>query len=631
MGYNTLTVTFDTINDLVNYTGQQPNEQVNVLGYYAPGDEGGGTFYWDASSTQTQDLGTIFNGLGLTTGRWKRIFTESIYVRWFGISPTDFAQNTINFQKAVNVAADIYPLRLGEGTITMNGSISFTKSPRVYGAGSYKTTIKNVSTNPTDNTFSIYDASTSTPITWGWLEGFAIRGTGEIIDEDTQVGNGNGICCQNCGRISFTDIISISNGKSGFCYYNSWTPLFTLCRAEGNLKHGVELVGNSSGNVINGAIFVTGSFSRNYGSGIYVNNGVAGTPALSAYSVTCSGNVGCGIEATSGSAITLVDPYFEYNGQHHICCYNDAVGQIKALNIVGSGFFHSDSTQPNIDGKHYAPAEFIYLKNVQNVKIEKASFQLINTVSTPSTAIYITGDCDPVIGEISKSIVAPAVLITHNLPINSGELAIGEVLSRGKRYSYLSDQWWLSLGKGSTGTEMMEGAFASDNGGERAVLSFAKSAGSLSAMSDITAASDIASILFKSYEAASASFKPIAEIKGSATGAQTSTSKPSKIEFQTAALNTITRRPAFIVRPDGLVELPVAGSGIVLKQTDGVSQTVQLTTQGELVVVNKPRTLSGSADPTVTPNFLGQMYINTTAKTVFIAVGTSSSADWKSV
>lgn len=40
-------------------------------------------------------------------------------------------------------------------------------------------------------------------------------------------------------------------------------------------------------------------------------------------------------------------------------------------------------------------------------------------------------------------------------------------------------------------------------------------------------------------------------------------------------------------------------------------------------------TLSGAGAPVGTPTTLGQQYIDTTSKNVYIAVGTSSDADWK--
>ena len=60
------------------------NDIVTVSGYYTPGDGGGGQFYWDASSTATDNGGTVIKVTALSTGRWLRVFDDRISVRWFG-------------------------------------------------------------------------------------------------------------------------------------------------------------------------------------------------------------------------------------------------------------------------------------------------------------------------------------------------------------------------------------------------------------------------------------------------------------------------------------------------------------------------------------------------------------------
>jgi hypothetical protein len=57
---------------------------VTVLGYYVPGDGGGGEFYWDATSTVPDDGGTIFAPAGVVTGRWRRLFSFGLSLQWFG-------------------------------------------------------------------------------------------------------------------------------------------------------------------------------------------------------------------------------------------------------------------------------------------------------------------------------------------------------------------------------------------------------------------------------------------------------------------------------------------------------------------------------------------------------------------
>lgn len=62
--------------------------RVRLLGYYKPGDGGGGVFYWDAGSTEVDNSGTIIkpgSDVFKGEGRWKRfINNDKINVKYFG-------------------------------------------------------------------------------------------------------------------------------------------------------------------------------------------------------------------------------------------------------------------------------------------------------------------------------------------------------------------------------------------------------------------------------------------------------------------------------------------------------------------------------------------------------------------
>ncbi|MGO4290889.1 hypothetical protein [Chitinophaga sp. RAB17] len=77
--------TFESLAALRAYGPPLTNETCILLGYYAPGDGGGGYFYWDASSTENDNSGTIIKGSS-TTGRWKRLYSGEISIAWFGIT-----------------------------------------------------------------------------------------------------------------------------------------------------------------------------------------------------------------------------------------------------------------------------------------------------------------------------------------------------------------------------------------------------------------------------------------------------------------------------------------------------------------------------------------------------------------
>ena len=57
---------------------------VEVLGYYAAGDGGGGTFRWNGADVTADNGGTVIIPNSGGTGRWNRIFSGAVNVRWFG-------------------------------------------------------------------------------------------------------------------------------------------------------------------------------------------------------------------------------------------------------------------------------------------------------------------------------------------------------------------------------------------------------------------------------------------------------------------------------------------------------------------------------------------------------------------
>jgi hypothetical protein len=84
-----------------------------VFGYNTPGDGGGGVFYWDYTSRETADGGTIFQvspvntvcKLPITTGRWIRIYSGPLNVKWFGATGNGTTDDTSAIQNTFNAAA----------------------------------------------------------------------------------------------------------------------------------------------------------------------------------------------------------------------------------------------------------------------------------------------------------------------------------------------------------------------------------------------------------------------------------------------------------------------------------------------------------------------------------------------
>lgn len=74
---------FDNVNAIRLKSGKS-GEKATILGYTTKGDGGGQEVYWDATSTEPDNGGTIFQVTGVSTGRWKSSIKNRVDVRQFG-------------------------------------------------------------------------------------------------------------------------------------------------------------------------------------------------------------------------------------------------------------------------------------------------------------------------------------------------------------------------------------------------------------------------------------------------------------------------------------------------------------------------------------------------------------------
>jgi hypothetical protein len=98
---------------------------VFVLGHSIVGDGGGGMFHWQKDSLAEPDFGTVVANIDTNHGRWKRLDSGSVNVRWFG-AKGDGSDATLAIQRALNAA------KLGGSVYIPSGIYSITKPLKIY-------------------------------------------------------------------------------------------------------------------------------------------------------------------------------------------------------------------------------------------------------------------------------------------------------------------------------------------------------------------------------------------------------------------------------------------------------------------------------------------------------------------
>jgi hypothetical protein len=236
---------------------------VNVLGYYTNGDGGGGEFYWDNTSTETDNGGTIIKVTGLVTGRWKRIYSTEINVKWFGtkedgiINDTFYIQSAIDFASVNLVNTVIFNSKTylidGEANPcpSGNGGVRLKNNVNVFFNNTF-IQVKNSSTG-IYSALNFYDSSNNN-----------IFGFVKITGDNLSIAEyGHGLYFSKCKDIAINGKIDISNFSGDGMYFgelNAGNPLY--------VPENVSVLNFSISNSGRNGISITG------GKRIYIKNGV---------------------------------------------------------------------------------------------------------------------------------------------------------------------------------------------------------------------------------------------------------------------------------------------------------------------------------------------------------------------
>ena len=104
-----------------------------VLGHTRPGDGGGGMFHWNASSRTPDDNGLVVAPPEKQTGRWTRVDSGSLDIRWFGANPTEDATKAI--QGALSAAHRGGEVSIPAGTFGISQPLRIPQGVHLSGTG----------------------------------------------------------------------------------------------------------------------------------------------------------------------------------------------------------------------------------------------------------------------------------------------------------------------------------------------------------------------------------------------------------------------------------------------------------------------------------------------------------------
>lgn len=261
--------------------------KVQVLGYYAPGDGGGGLYFYDSTDTSSpSNGGTII--VGLNSVRWRLAEATRVSIAQFGARGDNTTNNFAAIQAAVNaVQGTSYKLIIPAGKFAKAGTIVITSPIWIEGDSQNKSIIRE-----TGGTAGGFDVNYPSYKTGGGMCNFTIEsGLGwESAGFQGQGAIGIGLRMTNVNGGFSVENLGINNFTTGLRIRSCWTNKFYALNILYFRDQGIYIDQTEGSGGFGG----DNQFSQSY----IVNNGFTGVK---------TGSTGIFIAATGGEQFTNVN------------------------------------------------------------------------------------------------------------------------------------------------------------------------------------------------------------------------------------------------------------------------------------------------------------------------------------
>ena len=223
----------DNLNTLKNMS-KRPST-ILMEGYANPGDGGGGSFYWDAASSQSPDDVFIIQMASGGTGRHKRIYYDVINPEWFGAKGDDSTDDTASLQAAIDatIARKVKLVLLAKTYKTTSRLTISNHNVTIEGANNGGSVIKIYST--TDDAIHVNE----------WVNSYYLRNF--KVDRVGNAISGSGIFIGNASP-GYIDLVSADNHFYGFSLGAVAYSQIINCMARHNWSHGFNFFNTSDPN-----------------------------------------------------------------------------------------------------------------------------------------------------------------------------------------------------------------------------------------------------------------------------------------------------------------------------------------------------------------------------------------------